>query len=236
MPSVTQLAVAIAVKLLVLALIVGVLRNGLHRQCWSFLVYLVMIFTYGTLELTGILFYQWPGLEWPRVLWNFEFWHFKQTAYEVIKLAVAIELGARVVAAFPGARSTARGLLVLTLLTTTAAVSLGDTPHHPLLSTATIWMFACTSLVVTFFRLPIRSWYQDLLVGFVSYLFIFTTLTSFPGRPHPGGQGPLEHRPGRLSGPRRLLDLLGLARQRAARRDPAGGPATPRSPSRLTPR
>lgn len=177
MPSVAQLAVAIAVKLLVLVLVVGVLRNGLHRQCWSFLAYLVMIFIYGTLELAGILFYGWPGLEWPRLLWNRDFWHFKQTAYEVIKLGVAIELGARVVAAFPGTWRTARALLVLTLLTTTAAVALGDTPQHPLLGTATIWLFACASLVVTFFRLPIRSWYRALLMGFVSYLFVFTTLT-----------------------------------------------------------
>ena len=177
MPSVAQLAVAIVVKLLVLALIVGVLRKGLHRQCWSFLAYLVMIFTYGTLELTGILFYSWPGLEWPRVLWNHDFWDFKQTAYEVIKFGVAIELGARVVAAFPGAWRTARALLVLTLLTTTAVVALGDTPQHPLRGTATIWLFASSSLVVTFFRLPIRSWYRALLLGFVPYLFIFTTLT-----------------------------------------------------------
>jgi hypothetical protein len=183
MPTVAQLAVAIAVKLLVLALIVGVLRNGLHRQCWSFLAYLLMIFTYGTLELTGILFYGWPGLEWPRLLWNRDFWHFKQTAYEVIKLCVALELGARVVAAFPGTWRTARALLVLTLLTTTAVVGLGDTPdQHPLVGTATIWLFASASLVVTFFRLPIRSWYRALLLGFVSYLFVFTTLTGLLAR------------------------------------------------------
>jgi hypothetical protein len=181
-PSLAQLALAIAVKVLLLAVLVGVLRHGLHRRCWSFLIYLLVVLTYGTAELAGIVFYGRPGLEWPRWLWSWDFWQFKQTAYEVVNLAVAVELGARVVAAFPGTWGMARTLAGLMLLTTTAAVALGGAPQHPLLATATIWLFAGVSLVAVAFHLPIRAWYRALLMGFVPYLFVFSTLTSILDR------------------------------------------------------
>ena len=158
------------------------LRRGLYRRCWSLLVYLLAVLIYGCIELTGVMFYDVAGLEWPRWFWSWEFWHFEQTVLEVVKLALAIELGVRVVAAFPGTWRLARSLLAAALLTTTAAVTLGGAPQHPLLASGTIWLFAAVSLVVILFNLPLHAWYRALLVGFVPYLFVFSSLQSIMSR------------------------------------------------------
>jgi len=178
MPSALQLAITLAGEIGLAVVIVGVLRRGLHRLCWSFLVYLLAVLIYSSVGFAGMLFYEVPSLEWPQWFWSWDFWHFQQTALEVVKLAVAVELGLRVVAAFPGTWRLARGLLSAALLTTTAAVTFGDAPQHPLLATGTIWLFAAVSLVVIIFNLPLHAWYRALLAGFVPYLFVFSTLQS----------------------------------------------------------
>jgi len=178
MPGVPQLAMAAAVKIGLAIVLVGVLRRGLHRRCWSFLIYLLAVLIYSTAELVGTMLYNVPGLQWPQWVWSWEFWHFQQTAFEVLKLVLAVELGVRVVAAFPGTWRLARALLGAALLSTTAAVTLGGAPQHPLLATGTIWLFAAVSLVVVLFNLPLHAWYRALLAGFVPYLFVFSTLQS----------------------------------------------------------
>jgi hypothetical protein len=182
MPSALQLTMAVAVKIGLAVVLVGVLRRGLHRRCWSFLVYLLAVLIYSSAEFAGMILFNVPGLEWPQWFWSWEFWHFQQTAFELVKLALAVELGLRVVAAFPGTWRLARGLLSAALLTTTAAVTFGDAPLHPLLATGTIWLFAAVSLVVIIFNLPLHAWYRALLAGFVPYLFVFSTLQSILAR------------------------------------------------------
>jgi hypothetical protein len=175
MPTALQIAMAIAVKVGLAIVILGVLRRGLHRRCWSFLVYLLAVLIFSSVEMGAMMLYWVPALEWFR---SWRFWHIEQTAFEVVKLAVAVELGIRVVAAFPGTWRLARALLGAALLTTTAAVMLGAAPQHPLVNTGTIWLFAVVSLVVILFNLPLHAWYRAILGGFVPYLFVFSTLTS----------------------------------------------------------
>ena len=175
MPSVAQLLLAIAVKIGLAVALVGVLRQGLHRKCWSILVYLLAVLTFSSVEMGAMMLYDVPALEWFR---SWRFWHIEQTAFELVKLALAVELGIRVVAAFPGTWRLTRALLGAALLTTTAAVTLGGAPQHPLLATGAIWLFAAVSLVVVFFNLPLHAWYRAILAGFVPYLFVFSTLTS----------------------------------------------------------
>jgi hypothetical protein len=178
MPTALQSAVGLAVKIGLAVVVVGMLRRGLHRRCWSLLVCLLAVLIYGCIELTGVMFYNVPGLEWPQWLWSWEFWNFQQTAYDVATLAVAVEIGVRVVAAFPGTWRLTRALLGTALLTTTVAVTLGQAPLHPLLATAAIWLFAAVSLVIILFNLPVHAWHRAILTGFVPYLFVFSTLTS----------------------------------------------------------
>src|SRR5438093_8135899 len=182
MPSALQLAMTATGAIGLAFAVVGVLRRGLHHRCWSFLVYLLASLVYGLITLAGMAFYDVPGFEWPQWFWSWEFWHFEQTVLEVVKLALAIELGVRVVAAFPGTWRLARSLLAAALLTTTAAVTLGGAPQHPLLASGTIWLFAAVSLVVILFNLPLHAWYRALLVGFVPYLFVFSSLQSIMSR------------------------------------------------------
>jgi hypothetical protein len=178
MPDTMRLAIGLATKVGLAITLVGVMHHGLHRRCWSFLVYLLAVFIYSSAELTGMMFYDVSGLQWPHWFWGWDFWHFEQTVFELVKLAIAVELGIRVVAAFPGTWRLAHALLGATLLTTTAAVTLGEAPQHPLLASGTIWLFAAVSLVVILFNLPLHAWYRALLAGFVPYLFVFSTLTS----------------------------------------------------------
>jgi hypothetical protein len=175
MPTVLQLAGAISVKIGLAIVILGVLRRGLHRRCWSFLVYLSAVLIFSSIEMAAQMLDGVAALEWFR---SWGFWHLEQTVYEVVKLALAVELGIRVVAAFPGTWRLARALLGAALLTTTAAVMLGAAPQHPLVATGTIWLFAAVSLVVVLFNLPLHAWHRALLAGFVPYLFVFSTLTS----------------------------------------------------------
>jgi hypothetical protein len=182
MPTALQLAMAMATKAGLGVVLLGVLRRGLHRRCWSFLVYLLAVLIYSLAEMTGMMLYHVEGLDWPRWFWSWDFWHFQQTVFELLKLAVAVELGVRAVAAFPGTWRLAQGLLGATLLSTTAAVTFGGAPQHPLLATGAIWLFAAVSLVVVLFNLPLHAWYRALLAGFVPYLFVFSTLTSIFAR------------------------------------------------------
>jgi hypothetical protein len=182
MPNLLQIAMGLAGAAGLTFAVVAVLQRGLHHRCWSFLVYLLASLVYGLITVAGMTFYTVPGLEWPQWFWSWEFWHFEQTVLEVVKLALAVELGVRVVAAFPGTWRVARALLGAALLTTTAAVTLGGAPQHPLLASGTIWLFAAVSLVVILFNLPLHAWYRSLLVGFVPYLFVFSTLQSIMSR------------------------------------------------------
>ncbi|PYQ01570.1 MAG: hypothetical protein DMF82_18930 [Acidobacteria bacterium] len=182
MPSLLQIAMGVAGGIGLTLAVVGVLRRGLHHRCWSFLIYLLASLVYGLMTVAGMAFYDVPGLQWPQWFWSWELWHLEQTVLEVVKLALAIELGVRVVAAFPGTWRLARSLLAAALLTTTAAVTLGGAPQHPLLASGTIWLFAAVSLVVILFNLPLHAWYRALLVGFVPYLFVFSSLQSIMSR------------------------------------------------------
>ena len=145
MPSALPLAMAVAVKVGLAIVLIGILRRGLHRRCWFFLVYLLAVLIYGSAELTGTIFYDVPRFEWPQWVWSWEFWRFEQTTFAVVKLALAIELGVRVVAAFPGTWRLARALLGAALLTTTAAVTLGGGPQQPLLASGLFVLLELTT-------------------------------------------------------------------------------------------
>src|SRR5215470_9563969 len=95
-----QLFVANAVKVLALFTIVGILIQRRQQLCYSFLAYLVAIFT-GNCLVTF----------WPDRFFAGWFWMLKQAVYDVAKLAVALELAQSAFRAFPGARATARFVL-----------------------------------------------------------------------------------------------------------------------------
>lgn len=172
--TVFQLAVAHVTKLVLLGALVGLFARRRHAACWSFTVYLAVVLTCNCL----VSF-------WPGTFWVYDFWIRKQAAYDILKLSIAVELGARAFRAFPGAWAAARvvGLAVLTaagvLIASTAA------PFHTrrtwdwltATSTATIWVFAAVAFLVLWFHVPVSRMHRAILLGFVPYLAVFTVLT-----------------------------------------------------------
>lgn len=172
-----QYAIAHATKVLVIATLLGSLARGRCRLCWSFAAYLLVILTCNSL----VSF-------WPERFFVEWFWMLQQTAYDLAKLAVAIELAHRSFRAFPGARATARLVLLSVLALTTVAVvtvpasssstflSFTLTEWHPRIASGTIWLMTSTALLAVWYQLPVHAFQRAILMGFTAYLLVFTTL------------------------------------------------------------
>jgi hypothetical protein len=171
-----HIVVAHAVKVVLLATLIGLYVRGRHRACWSFPVYLAVALVCNTLVSV-----------WPETFYEYDFWQKKQAAYDILNLIIALELGARAFAHFPGALATARvvALFVLTastiVVTSTAAGSFNpEAAHYDWLagtSTASVWVFGAVALLVVWYRIPVDDMHRAILMGFVTYLALFTVGT-----------------------------------------------------------
>jgi hypothetical protein len=171
-----QILVSQAVKAALLVALVGVCARGRYRQCISFPVYLVLVLICDTLVSL-----------WPHRFYVHWFWILQQSAWDLAKLAVALELGFRFFRAFPGARSVARLMVTaVTLATTGAVISLpagltftaAALEWQPRVLTGTIWLMTILALLVVWYRLPIHPFQAAILIGFVPYLVVFVTLAN----------------------------------------------------------
>ena len=166
--SFVQYALSLIGSALIVAILSGVARRvGLFRRCVSFTAYVAAI-----LVLDNLVAY------WPERFWNWAFWNFKQSTYDVLKFAVALELAVRALAAFPGSWKMARRINTAVLLVSAAAWLFVGAPGRPLAHTATIWLFAGTALVATYFHIPLHAWHRAILYGFTAYLTIFSTIVN----------------------------------------------------------
>lgn len=166
--SLAQLALAITGQVLVVAILVGVVRRqGLFRRCVSFVAYVSAV-----LVLESLVTY------WPSTFWNWPFWNLKQSAFEILKLAIAVELAVKALAAFPGSWRLAGRINAFILLATAAGWLFVGAPQRPLVNTATIWLFAGTALVATYFHIPLHAWHRAILFGFTAYLTVFSTIVN----------------------------------------------------------
>lgn len=175
-----QILIAHAVKLLVLLTLAGILTRRRARLCWSFVTYLAVIVTCNSLATF------WPErfvAEW--------FWILKQALYDVLKMTIAVELAYRTFQAFPRAQATARWVLFAVLVATSIALvgvpSGASYPAvvlewQPRVLTGTIWLLNGLALLVIWYRVPIHTYHRAILLGFVPYLVIFTTLLSLIDR------------------------------------------------------
>jgi len=93
------------------------------------------------------------------------FWVLKQAAYDLLKLAIALELLYRTFKAFPGTWRAAR-LVVLALLSVSAFVLAVLTPRssvwtmwewQPSIATATVWLLAAVALLVVWYGCRSRT-------------------------------------------------------------------------------
>jgi hypothetical protein len=180
--SLIENAVALAGDLLILAAVVGILVRRRYQICQTFVLYL------GAVLVSDLLLIFWPERFYTKL-----FWLLKEVLINALRFGVALELSFRTFRAFPGARSTARGVVLLLLavtFVTVLAVS-GDGNHsaasapptveliagriQPRLLNGTIWLFAAIAATILWYRLPVDPFHKAILIGFVPYLLIFTT-------------------------------------------------------------
>jgi hypothetical protein len=115
----------------------------------------------------------------------------KQALYDCLRLAIAVELAYRTFQAFPGAQSTARRVVFAILVVTSLALigvpsglSAGSPALYsaalrewePRVMTGTIWLMNGLAVLVVWYRVPIHAYHKAILLGFVPFLLIFTTL------------------------------------------------------------
>jgi hypothetical protein len=174
-----QLVLAQLTKLGVIALFLGMIWRSRVGLCWSFTFYLgVIILGNGLVTMAPDTFYT----GWFFVL--------KQGAYDILKMAIALELAWRAFSAFPGAWRVARIVLAALLAVSTLTLA-WLTPHssyrtltewQPSVVTATVWLFTAVALLVVHYQIPIGDWQRRILMGFVVYLFVFITVLNLLGR------------------------------------------------------
>ena len=165
-----QILVAHAAKLALLALIAGIAWRGRARLCWSFAVYALAIFL-GNMLVTL----------WPARFFTPSFWVLKQGVYDILKMAIALELAWRAFTAFPGALRTARLALLALLAVSTLALGALTPPSsyadlwkwEPGTATAALWLLTATALLVVWYQVPVHEWQRAIMLGLAPYLLVF---------------------------------------------------------------
>jgi hypothetical protein len=155
------------------ATLAGLFAKRRLQQCLSFGVYVGVVVG---CDLLVMIF--------PERFYTRTFWMAKQAMYDVLKVAVALELAYRVVRAFPGATRTARlSVLALLAISTTVIVSgpwaggfYTIAEWQPRVVFGVVSLFSLTALVVLWYNLPVLSWHRALLMGFSAYLLVFTVV------------------------------------------------------------
>lgn len=168
-----QLLLAWAVKAALVATLAGLVVRRRLQLCWAFCIYAAVVLGCETLIAL-----------WPAKFFTADFWMVKQALYDATKVAVALELAYRVVRAFPGAMRTARVSALALLACSTAIIVAGPwaagyaamAEWQPRMVFGVVSLFSLTALVMLWYNLPVRSWHRALLMGFSTYLLVFTVV------------------------------------------------------------
>ena len=175
--TVAQTVIACLAQLGLALAVAGLLLRGHGRFCRAFAAYLSFALVCNVL-ITG----------WPDQFFTMPFWIFEQFVLDVLKIAVALETAYWAFLGFDGARDVARGALFLLLAATLAAVL---ALHHedaegvvllglqPRMATATVWLFTALAALVAWYRIPMHPVHMGIMIGFVPYLVLFTTVLRF---------------------------------------------------------
>ena len=161
----------------------GVYRNRLSRICRWFPAYLLAVLV---AELAIML--------WSKQLFNWEFYVTKEAVYGVLKLILAIDLGATMFAAFPGAAATARhaSLLALSCICAVlvaahpAGARLDDlaVELQPRLANGTAFLLLTLWGLAIFYHVPTHRFHRAILAGLSAYLLLATVIVGYFVLPH----------------------------------------------------
>lgn len=179
----SQNAVTAAAVLLTVAALAGIAVRRRIGVCSTFVVYL------GVVAAADLLM-----LLWPDRFWRLSFFVSKELVINVLRFAVALELTYRTFRAFPSARATARGVLLLVLVATLVVVFLGTanleapdgapalgplmTRVQPRVLSGAIWLLTAIAGLILWYRLPVHPLHKAILVGLVPYLLVFSLALS----------------------------------------------------------
>lgn len=186
--SIDQRLIGLIVQAAMALALIGLLRTGRWRECWSFAPYCVAILLGGGLTI-------W----WPAQFHTWQFWAIKQTVYDAIKLSLAAELAWRICRTHPKARTVLGRWALAGLLALSGALVVQ--PWRPdLLTTigelhgraviAALFLLTSTLGVAAHYRLRVEQFHSLLMVGFAFYLALFGALlrmmlVSGPAVAHP---------------------------------------------------
>jgi hypothetical protein len=171
-----QILVAHIVRALAIIAVVGLVARRRAHLCWSFLAYLLVVLAYNSLVTFQ-----------PEQFYKAWFWILGHGLFDALRMAIAFELAFRTFQAFPAANATARRLLFGLLAATSIAlvgIPVGTSSTTVLLEwqprvlTGTIWLMNGLAILITWYRVPVHAYHKALLLAFVPYLLVFTTLLS----------------------------------------------------------
>jgi hypothetical protein len=169
-----ELLINHVMKLVLIAILVGLYARHRAHLCWSFVAYLV----------TGLVCNSLMSF-WPDQFYRLWFYSLMQDLLNALKLAIAAELTYRAFRAFPGAAARVRILLAPVFLVPVLFVSKVPAGasyqeiiqiHLPQLQTGVIWIITAITLLIAWYRVPVHAMHRAILIGFAAYLLIFTTL------------------------------------------------------------
>jgi hypothetical protein len=151
----------------------GILARRRYRV-WIFLALFLAV----TLASTIMM------LASPTRFYTTSFWQVKETALNLLRFGMAIELAYRTFRAFPGAHATVRWALLLVLVTTLVAVvaiSGGGSDFRsfvadlqPRVLNGSIWLFTAIAALILWYRLPVDPFHKVVLLSYVPFLLVFT--------------------------------------------------------------
>jgi hypothetical protein len=164
-----QLLLAHLAKLGLLALLAGMALRGRLGLCWAFALYVLAVLVGNTLVTL-----------YPDRFFTHSFWMLKQGIYDLLKMAIAIELAWRAFAAFPGAWRTARVVLLVIVAASSLWLAWLTPRQYGTLwewqsgvVTASVWLLTATALLVVFYQVPIDEWQRAIMLGLAPYLLVF---------------------------------------------------------------
>lgn len=172
--SAAEILIAHGAKLGILAVLVGLLVRHRVHLCWSFAAYLAWGLVCNTLMSL-----------WPDQFYRLWFYAVMEGVATSLQLAVAAELTYRTFRAFPGAAARVRVMLAPVFLVPVffvskvpAGASYEDIVrlYQPQMQTGVIWIMTAIALMTAWYRVPVHAMHRAILIGFASYLLIFTTL------------------------------------------------------------
>jgi hypothetical protein len=175
----------LVIDLVVVVALIGLMVIGRWRLSVFFAAYLLWVLVRDILQ----------NFWWERFYFQ-RFWLIGQSALDILKFGIALEVAWRTFGPFPGAADAAKKAAVLVLGLT--AVSVASVPLanpqstvfetaittvHPRLNDGTIWLMAAILAIAKWYRVPLHRFHAAVLTGLALYLFFFTSiLRIFVGR------------------------------------------------------